>query len=289
VVFPALHHLAAATIAAPDLTVILADGATTGRTPPPMPWAVVPNQAWTLQTGRFSALHLPLLDSVLWFDRTEQLALYWVPDAARCPLVERGSPLLLLWAWWLGDRDMQVTHGAAIGGARAAALLVGQSGSGKSTTALTSIGSGLRYLADDYCVVDVANDTLLSLYCSGKIFVDEAERFPGLRQYAAGHDDEKALYLFHPSETPVVVRELPLRAILVPTIKGGLDSRLISISAMAAVRAAAPSTVLQLRTVPHPADVLSRIIRAAARVPCYRFELGTEVGRITQVLSQLLN
>ncbi|MEQ1868681.1 MAG: hypothetical protein ABL961_01505 [Vicinamibacterales bacterium] len=288
VVMPALSHLVSAKMQAADLTVLLADGATTAMAPPPLPWDTIPGQAWTLQTDRFSALHLPVLDSVLWFDRSSRRAIYWLPDAATCPLVERGSPLLTLWAWWLADRGLQLVHGAAVGSAHGAALLVGPSGSGKSTTSLLCVGSSLRYLADDYCIVDPQLLTVHSLYCSGKVAVDDAPRFEHLARYSAGHDHEKTLYMFHPADPPIVVRQLPLLAMIAPTVASQSATTVVPISTMAAVRAAAPSTVLQLRTGGSPGDALKRITTLASRVPCHRMDLGTDFERIPALLGHLL-
>lgn len=290
VVIPALRHLAGSSESTVDLTVFLGDGVTTGTQPPPLPWPTIPGQAWTLQTERFLALHLPVLNSVLWFDRRERVAVYWLPDAAQCPLVERGSPLLTLWAWWLADRGSQLTHAAAIAGHSGAALLVGPGGSGKSTTALTCVGSPLRYLADDYCIVEPATTPVVhSLYCSGKVSVEDAPRFTALQAHAVGHDDEKTLFLFYPAGSELMTVRQPLRAIFVPVITGRPETTYAPISAMAAIRAAAPSTVLQLRVGTSPADALKRLSAIATRVPCYRLELGTSLRHIPGVLAQLLD
>ena len=197
VICGALQHLTTAPVTSAALTVLIGDGVSTGTHPPAMPWSVIPDHAWMLHTARFSALHLPALGSTLWFDRVERVAVYWMPDASAVPLVERGSPLLMLWAWWLADRGLQLTHAAAIGGAHGAAIIASPSGSGKSTTALACIGGPLRYLADDYCVIEpsTTNPVVHSLYCSGKVATGDEQRFPALRHYRVGSDDSKTLVL----------------------------------------------------------------------------------------------
>ncbi len=48
-------------------------------------------------------------------------------------------------------------------------MIAGPAGSGKSTLALACALQGLRYLGDDYVVVDVANGPIVhSLYSSAK-------------------------------------------------------------------------------------------------------------------------
>ena len=294
VVLPALAHLLAVPSAqAADLTVLLADRASTGGEPPPIPWPIVAGEAWTLSTSRFSALHLPALGSVLWLDRAERVALYWVPDASAVPLAERGSPLLTLWAWWLADHGLQLTHAAAVGAdgpaSRGAALIVGPGGSGKSTTALTCIGSPLRYLADDYCVVDPSDEpSVHCLYSTGKVASEDDERFESLHLHRVGRDAEKTLYCFHPAGAGLLARTLPLRAIVVPAITGRPETTSRPISAMDALRAVAPSTLLQLRTGLDPSGALKRLAAVARRVPCHRLELGTALERIPQALEALL-
>ena len=289
VVLPALAHLAGASAAPVALTVHLVDGAAAQAAPQALPWPVIDGQAWTLQTDRFLALHLPVLDSVLWYDRRDRIGIYWLPDARHCPLVERGSPLLTLWAWWLADLGLQLTHAAAVAGRRGAALLVGQGGSGKSTTALLTVGSSLRYLADDYCITDPLAPAVHSLYCSGKVAADEADRFAAIARYRAGADHEKALFFFHPSDPGVMSIHAPLRAIFVPVISGRPDTTYAPVPAMAALRAAAPSTVLQLRVGTSPAAALTRLKQLTTRVPAYQVNLGTDRQRIPSVLAELLD
>ena len=213
-------------------------------------------------------------------------------DASAAPLAERGSPLLTLWAWWLADHGLQLTHAAAVGAdgpaSRGAALIVGPGGSGKSTTALTCIGSPLRYLADDYCVVDPSDEpSVHCLYSTGKVASEDDERFESLHLHRVGRDAEKTLYCFHPAGAGLLARTLPLRAIVVPAITGRpATSR--PISAMDALRAVAPSTLLQLRTGLDPSGALKRLAAVARRVPCHRLELGTALERIPQALEALL-
>jgi hypothetical protein len=289
VILPALRHLSADLTAPADLTVLLCDTRSTGVEMPSSPWHTAHGAAWALRTERFSTLYLPALDGAWWIDRQDRLAIYWTRDASSVPIAARSSPLLTLWAWWLDESGVQLTHAAAVGGANGAALLVGPGGSGKSTTALGCLRSSLRYLADDYCLVDSAPDPVVhSLYSSGKVDVRDGARFAWLRSAWAEQDVEKALYFLYPTLERRLVSELPLRVILVATVTGRPETTLTPVSAMEALRAVAPSTLLQLRVGIDSTRAMTRLADVARRLPAYRIGLGTAIEQIPETIARLV-
>ena len=288
-ILPALRHLAADLTGPADLTVLLCDTGSTGVEMPSAPWHTGHDQAWALRTERFSTLYLPALDSTWWIDRQDRLAIYWTRDASSVPIAARSSPLLTLWAWWLDESGVQLTHAAAVGGANGAALLVGPGGSGKSTTALGCLRSSLRYLADDYCLVDSSPEPVVhSLYNSGKVGVRDEARFGWLRPAWAAQDVEKALYFLYPTLEHRLVSELPLRVILVATVTGRPETTLTPVSGMEALRAVAPSTLLQLRVGVDSTRAMTRMADVARRLPAYRLGLGTAVDQIPETIARLV-
>ena len=75
-----------------------------------------------------------------------------------------------------------MVHAAAVGDESGGVLLVGRGGSGKSTTALSCLGTQVGYLADDYCLVEmVEGPRVHSLYTSGKANRGSIARLPRLR------------------------------------------------------------------------------------------------------------
>lgn len=288
-VLPALQHLITETTAPADLTVTLWDSASTGLALPPFPWHPLPGEAWKIDEGRTLALFVPARASLVWLDRLEHRAVYWVPDAANVRRIERCDPMLDLWVWWFERQPAQLLHAAAIGGKSGAALLVGRGGSGKSTTALRALHPPLRYLADDYCLVTTPPHPVVhSLFSSAKVLLADQPRYPDLAPAHIGDNVEKALYILYPHLSRLFAPHLPLQAILVPRITGTTQTRLEPANPMDVVRALAPSTLLQLRVGSDPARALRMMAETARQVPCYHLRLGTDPDHVHAVLTTLL-
>lgn len=293
---PALAHLATAPHPAPDLTVKLWDKGSTGVALPPLPATMQQPLSADEQWGshahseRFHAFLQPRYPLLTMLDRQAQEAIYWVDDADQLPLTEGGAPLLTLLHWWLGGQARQIVHGAAVGTDAGAVLLVGKSGSGKSTTALACLHAGLHYLGDDYCLVATTpQPTVYSLYSSGKVHFADLARFPRFQAAQSANrytEADKALYFFAAPFADQIVPSLPLKAILVPTICGAGQSRLQAVSPATALLALAPSTIFQL--VGEKQQTLQQLGQLVRQLPCYRLALGPELDAIPALIGDLL-
>lgn len=298
---PALAHLASPSghehPSSPMLTVYLWDSASTGLPLPTLPPALHAasqrEQGWGVhsQTATQHLFFQPAHRVLSLLDRTRNIAVFWTEDAKQLPIYEGGAPLLLIWHWWLGDQKYQVVHGAAVGTEQGAALLVGKSGSGKSTTALRCLHDGLFYLGDDYCLLGVnAQPVVYSLYCSGKIHRADLARFPRLQQAittASYTYADKQLYFFHEPFGAQLVRQLPVRAVLIPTIADEPNTQLKPASPAEALVAVAPSTTFQLPGA--HAQTIRQLSQVLRQIPCYWLRLGTELAQIPPVIEKLLN
>ncbi|HZT52758.1 MAG TPA: hypothetical protein VE995_00075 [Gaiellaceae bacterium] len=225
-------------------------------------------------------------------------AWYWVADAQRIPYWEQSTPLLYLLDWWLRERGMQLLHAAAVGTAAGGVLLVGKGGSGKSTVALSVLGTepevaggDLLYASDDYVAVSGgAEPAVYSLYNSGKLMQDHVERLPFLLDALANADRlafEKAVVYVHERWPGKVTAGFPLRAIVLPRVTPGLgEARFHEASPAAAFRALVPSTVFQMHT--RGQDSLVRARRLLERVPSYLLELGSDFESIPRAVAGLL-
>jgi hypothetical protein len=291
----AFEHLPKpATGARRDLIINLFDGATAGPLPHP-PWGAAAYGARGEIRGYNAG---PVRTVYEAYDQTFRMAhldrqsgLFWVRDAASVPYYERGAPLRTVLHWLLGRFGLQLAHAAAVGDNVGAVLLTGRGGSGKSTSALTCVGSALRYLGDDYVLLESdANSTVVhSLYSAAKLHAEQLDRFPQLRSYidnSAQLSTEKGL-IFLGRELPgALATTLPLRAILLPRIVGGEATRVVPATSGAALAALAPTTVFQLPgDGKRSFDMLSTIAR---RTPCYWLELGTELRRIPAAIAEVL-
>lgn len=292
---PAFEHLKSPSPRLPELTILAWDSRSTGVQMPPPPWNVdaysVRGEIEGLGSGRFRAAFQSDFGGLSVIDLERDLAVFWVPDARDLTSSERAAPFLRILHWWMAEKGRQVVHAAAVGNSTGVVILGGAGGSGKSGTALACLNAGLRYSADDYCLLDLGPPaTAHSMYNSAKVHSKDLSRLPFLEPLVSNprrDENEKALFFLHqhlPSQLPAPVA---LRAILLPTVTGGSSTRLRPATAAEVVRVLSPSTISQL---PHAGEPTLRAIASLARqVPAYRLDLGPDVEQIPEVIAGLLS
>jgi hypothetical protein len=224
-------------------------------------------------------------------ERGSTRAWYWVADAARIPYWEEATPLVYLLDWWLRERDMYMLHAGAVGTAAGGVVLVGKSGSGKSTTALSSLDSDLVFAGDDYVGVSLGpQPEVHSFYSSGKLMQNHVERLPFLLDALANRerlDAEKAVVYVTERWPERMSAGFPLRAVLAPRVTPGLvEARVLEASLAEAFRTLAPSTVFQMHT--RGQDSLVRARRLLEAVPSYVLELGSDIASIPRAIGDLV-
>jgi hypothetical protein len=285
---PALDHLAAPADGPPDLTVCAWDTASTGVAVPGRAGA---GGADATAGGGLCTVYQADPESLSVLSMADRRGVHWVPDAGKLTCHERAAPFRPLVHWWQRQRGRQLVHGAAVGEERGAVLLAGNSGSGKSTTALACLLDGLTYLGDDYVLLDAEGEpSVHCAYSSAKLNADHMGIVPPLVDLVANRERlgiEKALWFLHAHVPARLGQRLPLRAVIVPRVGGGRAAcRIERISAAAALLALAPSTVIQLRGASDVA--LERMARCLARVPCYRLDLAREPRAIAAGVRDVL-
>lgn len=218
-------------------------------------------------------------------------AIFCVPDARKITYYERSAPLRTVFQWWAKKNNFQLVHAGAVGTNGCGVLLTGQGGSGKSTTALNCLSSGLCYVSDDYCVVEVdAQPYAHSIYCSAKIDMDGMNRFPGLASIAEttrSMNEDKFLLLPNKKYSEKIVEGFPIRAIIIPRVGGFAKTRLIPVSSSKSLMAIAPSTIFQMRGA-NQAD-LTFMAKLTRSVPNYLLELGEDADSVPKIIFNLLS
>ncbi len=291
----ALSHLACEPGAgAADLTVHLWDSGSTGVAVPGPPAAferVRVNGA--LEGGDATGIRAAFVgdaEALSVYDPERYAGAYWIRDVAAVREYDKPAPLRLLLSWWLEQRGATLVHGAAVGDDRGAVLLAGQAGAGKSTTALACLAAGLRYVADDYCVVAGEPEPVVhSIYCSGKAVTANLGLLPDLTELIPQPDtcfEEKSIYYLGEHLPERLAPRLPLRAVLVPQIAGGAETRIEPASAATAQAALAPSTLI------HHAHsggaAFGRLAALVRAVPCHRLLVGDRPAGAAAAISDLL-
>lgn len=297
---PALEHLCISEECAdPSLTVCFWDTASTGVTLPRAPWqsrsddidayGVVrefnTERIYTIQQQK----RVDGVDLLKVYDVERQLAIVHSPDARQIPYWMRSFPLRVILHCWTLSRQAQLVHAGAVGTPKGGVLLAGRGGSGKSTTVLACLGSELKYAGDDYVMVGLDRPpTVYSLYNTAKINPDNLFRLPHLREMISNPNrlsSEKALYFLNPHVPDHLIRDFPLKAIVLPHITGEADSCLTPATPIQVLTELAPTTTLQLRTAQKV--TFQRLSQLARMVPLYTLELGTDLSQIAPLLLSL--
>jgi hypothetical protein len=278
-----------------DMTVFLYDSASTGVRRPPAPWH--PEQVDTrglvggFSDGPYRTVFEMWLRFLTVVDLDRRLAACWMANAERLSAPARAAPLWKLMQSYFVAHGLVVAHGGAVGRDRGGVLLAGQSGAGKSSTALACLTSSLRYAADDYCILDPTTEPHVhSLYCTGKRDAADHERRPVLAPMLANAgslDREKAIYFLHPTLGDRLTSGFPLRAIVAPRVEPGAETVLRPTSRGTALVALAATTVLQA---PHGAqETLEAVASLVESLPAYELVLGSGADRAPALLTSLLD
>jgi hypothetical protein len=279
----------------PALTINVWDTAATDSEPPPRPPVPAGHAEGALyhfEEGRLRGVYRPGLEALSVLDGEAGVAWHWVADAREQPYWDEACPLRQILFWWLRSRGYLQVHGAAIGTEDGGVLVVGKGGSGKSTTALSALGTDLLYAGDDYVAVAVEPEPRVqSLYASGKLEPEHVrDLLPHLAPLLANADrlaSEKAVLYVHDHFPEQTTRGFPLGAVLVPRVRADRpETRVVGVSRAEAFAALAPSTILQLHTADQSA--FATMSRLVARVPCYGLEVGSDVAAIPHAVADFL-
>ncbi|MFC1550425.1 serine kinase [Candidatus Neomarinimicrobiota bacterium] len=290
---PAFSHLQTDKFDDPDLTIHFFDSASTGVQMPPPPWTgydyLTRGEIRGFNTDQINTSFHRGSGVLSVLNKISNQAVWWIKDVQDLPSWESGSPLLFLLFWWMSINDRQFLHAGAVGNTTKGILLAGAGGSGKSTTALTCLNSDLKYVSDDYCLINSQGRQFIhSIYSSAKIHKKDFNKLPHITktlENSARHPDEKPLFFLNPTFKNIV-RGFPLKYIFVPHITNQPDTSIVQTSPMHALKALAPSTIFQLSRAGKPSfDKISKIVK---QIPCYQLNLGNELSQISEVISEFL-
>lgn len=275
----------------PALTVCVWDSSR-GRTPAPYPlWANKANHP----LGYYSEADGVRIACELWphrltlLDASERKGIYWVKDINELPLYEQCCPLRTILHWFLLQGSARIVHSAAVGTDLGGALLVGKSGSGKSTTALNCLFSGMHHISDDYCLLDRSGEDTLAcgLYNAAK-FTPGVLKLPDQYQSAqVGRIQEKTALFLSERYRNGYARRLPLKVVLVPTVTGQPLTTIHPASHHEVWRALLPSSMEQIIGGPFLDDFFG-IMSLTKRIPAYHLQLGADHNAIPGIISMLI-
>lgn len=292
----ATAHLAAAANEASDLRVLLWDVASTGVPLPPAPWGrdaySVRSEIAGYNDENAHTVFQASTGSLLIFDARRNLAVYATLDARALPSYETCAPLRTVFHWWARRRGMQMVHAAAVGTPAGCVLLAGESGAGKSSTALACLPSSLLFLSDDYCILDLEAEggpVVHSVYSVGKAGSATLERLPFLASMVSNPAEverEKANLFLSEHRPEKLLAAAPLRAILLPRVSQHAHTAIEPTSAADALITMSWNTHVQLPNA--DAEILRTFSRVVRTTPSYRLFVGTDARGIATAIENLL-
>ena len=293
---PALEHLAAKPAMVPALTVCLWDSASTDTKMPPPPWKiddyVARGEIWGFNNERFNTVFQTDVSILNMLDSEQNLAIYWIRDFRHLRYYETASPLRTFLYWWMRKHDRQMVHAAAIGNSNAGVLIPGKGGSGKSTTSLACLHSGLFYVGDNYVLLSQESTPFAySLYNSCTLqAANIRHRFPYLMTKISNPeklDVEKALLFVHQHYHEFVTKRIPIKVILLPEVTSQHTTRVRRVSPAKTLISLAPSSLFYLPNAGQ--DDFQRMACLVKQVPSYVLELGADISKIPDVILELLS
>lgn len=242
--------------------------------------------------GTRVVMHAPAERLLYAYDRSTRQGYFCCQDASALSIYDRAAPLQPLFQWALVEFGWQIIHAAGVGMQSGGVLLVGNSGAGKSTTALSCLGkSGLRFLSDDKCLVRLEpQPRAQALFDSAKIKGDMLERFPQFQPMLVGWDPRteggKGLIHLHETHGAEQIDSFPIRALVLPCVCHSEKPNIQPISPAELFRHLGPSTVIWLPGT--EAGAFHFIAKLARQVPCYRIALTTQPEHNVAAIRRLL-
>lgn len=231
---------------------------------------------------------------VMLLDRTRRQLAGWCPPPAEPSLGHLGKPFLPLLSTWLADEGYQVVHAGLVSDRGRGALLIGGSGTGKTTAALGCLLAGMAFLGDDSVALEERGDGRFvghSLYGSAWLAPDHARRFARLERHLVrgepvpAHD--KLLVLLGDGFADRLAASAAIRACLVPAIRAGPETSVTPLGRGEALRRLAPGSLLP-RFPRGGAAEFQRLGRLVAALPCFALEMGADPERIAPPVRELL-
>jgi hypothetical protein len=241
---------------------------------------------------RYVAQQLP--NTLTCLDRTQSRIVGSIAWNSWVFIYERAKPLARLLLEWHNDQGIQIIHGGLVALNGQGVLLVGKSGSGKSTSSLACLCGGLDFLGEDFVGLEITKEGTVighSLYNSVFLERNHSKRFEKLNAHVirGQHSNErKAGVLLSEGFSSRLKRSVPIRALVLPQVNETIvQSRFRSASKGEALLGLGPSCLFQIPS--RGAGSFPKLAELAAIVPSYHLELGSDLTSIPSAIGKILS
>lgn len=228
---------------------------------------------------------------VMAWDSGADTAWWCIESLDRLQWWEEAAPLRPVLSWILPPRGRHFAHGAAVGDADGAVMLVGPGGSGKSTTALACHLAGMGYLGDDYCLVttDAGRPMVHSLYGTAKVRIGDDLASGVLGPHllrATPPTGGKAVAVVAERPGANIIHEAPVVAVAAVTVGSGPHTHVAPATAIEVLAALAPTSLHQLPgATPASFAAMADLVRS---VPVCRITLGHDPNKVISAVAAAL-
>lgn len=214
---------------------------------------------------------------------------FYVADFDLLPEWEPPIPFRNFLHWWAAAEGHVFLHAGSAGTREGGVVFLGRGGAGKSTTTLACLEAGLVTCGDDYVLVTGGEaPEVHSVYGTAKLKNGARLRPESILRRllpSAMAVADKTL-LFPAIEMPgTFANSFPLKALAI-LVQGGESTSIEPASALEALRAAGPSTVLQMPF--GQAEGLSAIAGLARSVPSFRITLGRDLADVGATIASFV-
>lgn len=290
---PAFDHLLIPASDPCDLTVYLWDAESVPNVMTPLPWSRDDYLPMGFIRGyndeRFVTIFQQESQALNMYDTVTNKAIFCVPDVHKIPSFENGHPLIPLLHSWFSRHERQLVHAGAVGRSDGGVLISGRGGCGKSSTALTCLGSSLSYAGDDFVAVRLSPEPFVySVYNTGKLEPHHLVNFPHLVSLHQRKENskEKILFYLHQKFREKLISGFPIKALLFPQVVKG-PSQILPITPRETLKALAISTVSLL-----PGSFalsLKNLAKLTRQIPGYLLELGSDLSAVPALIEDVIS
>lgn len=236
------------------------------------------------------------VSQVNFFDKQNSEAILWIRDIDETLATTSealASPFRIIFAWYFGLYDKVILHSAGVGTTDGGVLFIGAGGSGKTSSALSCLSSGLKFAGDDSILVDVsAEPQAFSLYSSARLFPSDLRFFDLFSEAIQPFDskpNEKVRLSLADNCSEMLISSFPIKAIIAPKINENQRSPLLeTINPAEALRILAPSSLLHAPG--QNQETFHLLAKIVNLIPCYRLTMGNRVeigAKVTDLLCEL--